>query len=147
MDLGKVPESRQQRIVDSIKKKIKSEPSLVAEHLGAPPGVISVGRSKEREIYWTPDPEVMRDPQTFLDESAKAALATRQSEDEPIEQTLERASAFFAQRLYPQRLNVIRAGARSLSVNEQIKFAREMDKLGPPDDGVTENDASNTTGN
>jgi hypothetical protein len=127
-----IPESRQKRVVEAIKKRIRSQPHLVAEHLGIPSGVEKVSSQREREIYWTPDPEVLRDHARFQDEAAAAAMTTAQ-EGEPYETTVERASALFAHRLYPARLNLIRSGPRSLSVTEQMKFSDDMERLGPPE--------------
>jgi uncharacterized protein (DUF1684 family) len=130
--MADISESRQQSVVEAIKKKIKSETPLLAQHIGIPSGVEKRSSQQERLDYWTPDPEVLRDPMRFQNEAAAAAMSTAR-EGEPVEMTARRTELFFVNRLYPARLNLIRSGARALSVKAQIDFADEQERLGPPE--------------
>lgn len=125
-------ESRQRGVIEAIKRKMKAEPTLMGEHIGIPSNVLPRSKNQDRIDWWTPDPDVLADPQTFLRQSAELAMATAK-EGEPFEDTHLRATMIYANRLYPARLPLMRAGARGLSVKDQISFADEMSNLGPPD--------------
>jgi hypothetical protein len=127
-----VPGSRQQAIIESIKKKIKQEPSMVAEHIGIPSGVVKRSAKQEREDYWTPDPNVMNNAQQFMEQAAQVAMQNAGPDEDP-DTTLLRATGLFVHSLYPARLDLIRSGPRALSVKAQIEFADQMEKLGPPE--------------
>jgi hypothetical protein len=131
MDISRISESRQAGTVEAIKKKIKSEPPLLGEHIGLPSGVVKRSSKQERIDYWTTDPAVLADPETYLQQAAQAAMETAK-EGEPPETTIMRASGIFVHSLYPARLDLIRSGARGLSVKDQIKFADQQAELGPP---------------
>lgn len=132
-DVKQLSDSRQQRIVESVKRKIKHDPSLIAQHIGIPSGVKAISSQQERSAYWTPDPDVIADPQAAFDEVSEAVLMSAKPDDEP-EATLARARALFALRLYPARMDLIRSGSRGLSVQEQIDFVNRMTELGPPNE-------------
>ena len=130
-DVKQLSDSRQQRIVESVKRKIKHDPSLIAQHIGIPSGTKAVSSEQERKMYWTADPEVVRDPDTYWDQALQASGAAGKAE-ETMEQAQERARMLFVHKLYPARMNLIRSGSRALSVQEQIDFANHMEELGPP---------------
>lgn len=125
------PESRQQRIVDAVKRKILKEPDLLAQQIGIPDGVVERSAKQERQDYWTVDPEVKNDAQKYMEQAAQVAQEGAKP-GEPPEDTIQRASTIFAHRLYPARLDLIRSGPRSLSVKDQISFSDHMAELGPP---------------
>jgi hypothetical protein len=133
MDLKQLTESRQQTIVDAVKRKIKSSPSLMAQHIGIPSGMKALSSQGEREAYWTPDPDVIANSQQYYEEVAQAALMSAKPEETP-EAMLQRTKNLFALRMYPGRLDLIRSGSRGLSVDEQIKFSERMMELGPPEE-------------
>lgn len=124
-------ESRQRRVVDVLKRRIREDAPRIGANIGPPSGVVKRSSAQERLDYWTKDPSVVRDPETYWRQALEAAAASAQP-DEPDEEALGRARLLFAHALYPARLNLIRSGHRGLDVDEQIRFADEQEKLGPP---------------
>jgi hypothetical protein len=129
--MADVMESRQQRIVEAVKRKIKSDPSRVAQHLGVPSGLVKKSKRQECLDYWTPDPNVLNNAEEVMKTAAETAFKTAKEGESP-EDTIMRATGIFVHQLYPARMDLIRSGARGLSVKEQVAFSDEMEKLGPP---------------
>lgn len=136
-DIKRISESRQRQIVDAIKKKAKSEPSLLAEHIGLPHGVQYRSPKQEQADWWTPDPDVIANQQAVMEEIANIAMTSVKEGEQP-EDTLLRANIMYANKLYPARLPLMRSGARGMSAQAQLDFAEKMSSLGPPEESDEE---------
>ncbi len=112
-------------------RRMREGSDSLAEQLGPPPGTKPASTRDERELYWTPDPMVIRDPQGWWDRAMTAAEQAADKDESP-NVTMQRASHLAGLAAYPYRAAVIRAGKRALSTQAQIDFVNKMNTLGSP---------------
>lgn len=121
------PKTHEERVSEILAERLQREPSTMSTYLAPAMGAVKVRAQKERELFWRRNPD--EDEAALWEEIGQVAM----EQQIPPEEALRIAKNHVAARLYPGRLDVVRAGERSENYEKQARFVKRMIKLGPPD--------------
>lgn len=102
------------------------------------PNTVKYSPEDERKAFWQRDPAMTPEAEQGL----WLGMISQFMHTDPMmpyTTAMQMAAPTVAQAVYPARLQLIRSGARKLSVEQQIAYAKKMERLGPPTEQDNEN--------
>lgn len=134
--MARAADTHEERTAQLLAHRFVTSPESLAEFIPSPLGTAKIAPEDERRMFWQRNPGETE--AQIWDEIIAAAQEQGVDPEQAVQMTMSNPRALnqIAHRLYPVRLAIVRAGARSLSPKAQIRFVQDMIRKGPPEDAL-----------